>query len=156
MKQTMRMLITVALILATSAAAHAQTDEGYIAYRQELMEGIGADIGAIGDILKYGLPLTENIVGHAESLSRHADLIVPAFEKRVVEGPTDAKAEIWDDFDAFKKATADYKAAAEKLADVARGGDAGAIGAQVKEVGKTCGGCHQPYRKPKEQSFKRH
>jgi len=152
----MRVLLTAAILSLLAGTAQAQPDQGYIEYRQELMEAIGADIGAISDILKYGLPLTENIVGHAESLVDHAGLIAAAFEHKVIEGPTDAKPEIWQDFDRFKKAALDFAAASEKLTEVARAGDTAEISAQVKEVGKSCGGCHQPFRKPKEESFKRH
>ena len=42
-----------------------------------------------------------------------------------------------------------------KLADVASGGDMAAIGAQVKNLGKACGDCHKPFRKPKEERFQR-
>ena len=42
-----------------------------------------------------------------------------------------------------------------KLAEVAKSGDPAAIGPQLKATGKSCGGCHESFRKPKEESFKR-
>jgi cytochrome c556 len=30
-----------------------------------------------------------------------------------------------------------------------------AIDAQVKKLGETCSGCHKPYRKPQEESYRR-
>ncbi len=38
---------------------------------------------------------------------------------------------------------------AAKLAEVAGNGDLKAIGAQLGNLGRSCGGCHKPYRKEK-------
>ena len=40
------------------------------------------------------------------------------------------------------------------MAETAAGGDAAAIGAQLKEVGGACKQCHDDFRKPKEESYK--
>ena len=147
--------LACALVVSLGAGdASAQSDEAFVGYRQTLMEGIGSDMGAIGDILKYGLPLTGSIEGHARSMASLAALVPAAFQHKVIEGRTDAKGEIWTDAAAFEKACADFAAASRKLAEVAAGGDAGAIGGQLQAVGKTCGGCHKQFRKPKEESFK--
>ena len=54
---------------------------------------------------------------------------------------TRAKADIWTDWAKFQKANAAMKAAAMKVAV----GDMSA----APEIGKTCGGCHKPFRGPK-------
>jgi cytochrome c556 len=36
------------------------------------------------------------------------------------------------------------------MVEVAGGGDVGAIGAQLKNLGKACGGCHKPFRAEKK------
>ena len=61
-------LLMAATIIASAASAQdaAKADEGAIKYRQSLMESVGGDMASIGNILKYGLPLTGNIVVHAE------------------------------------------------------------------------------------------
>ena len=147
--------LALTFVLATPVAAPAQDDSAYLGYRHELMEGIGSDMGAISDILKYGLPLTGSIEGHARSMAALAKIVPAAFERKITEGPTDAKAEIWSDPDGFAKASAAFAASTQKLAEVAATKDAKAIGAQVQAVGKTCGGCHKQFRKPKEESYKR-
>lgn len=158
-----RPLAGVALALAIGlfgvSPAHAQapgaSDEGTLKYRQKLMSGVGADMGAIGDILKYGLPLQRDIAVYAQMLSKRAGLIPAAFERNVSAGPTDAKPEIWTKPDEFREKTQALKTEADKLAQIAAGGDASAIGPQVKALGKACGGCHDAFRKPKEESYKR-
>lgn len=153
-------LVAVALAATVAAgAAYAQapagSDEGTIEYRQKLMSGVGADMGAIGDVLKYGLPLPHHVAAHAQMLSQRADLVAAAFERNVSAGPTDAKPEIWTEPDKFRQQTQDMKAAADALAEIAAGGNAAAIGQHVKALGDTCGACHDSFRKPKEESYKR-
>jgi len=65
--------------------------------------------------------------------------------------PSEAKPEIWKDWDKFAAAAKTLEDQSAKLAEVAAGGDVGAIGAQLGEVGKACGGCHEPFRVKKAQ-----
>jgi len=148
-------LALTALALFLAPAAWAAEDSAYLDYRQKVMSGVGANMGAISDILKNGLPFTGHIEDHAEALAETAKLIAPAFEHRVVDGPTDALPKIWDDWAGFEKAIADFKDAAKALEDAADKGDMAAIGAKTKALGKSCGGCHRTYRKDKEDSYKR-
>ena len=147
------LLCSAGLLLAASAA-QAADDEAWVKYRQTVMSSIGAHMGGIGDILKNGLPLTANIEHHASSLATSAALIAPAFEQRVTEGATDAKPEIWQDPAKYEKAIADFQKEAEALAATVRGGQMDQLGAQVKALGRSCGGCHKSFRKPKEESYK--
>lgn len=140
-------------VLSTSLAALA-ADDPFIKYRQKLMGANGANIGAIADILKFSLPYQDNIEVHANQLSKLASLIPSAFEKDVSEGLTDAKPEIWQDWDQFKAYADDLAEASDKLAEIAAAGDMPAVGAQVKEVGNACKQCHEDFRKPKEESYK--
>jgi cytochrome c556 len=149
-----RALILTVLLLASSPAL-AQSPEGTIQYRQNLMSAIGSDMGAIGDILKFRLPLTGNIQTHASNIASNAGLISSAFKAQVTEGATDSKPEIWQDWAHFEKDIAELQKAANQLSEtVANGGDGAAIGANVKALGRTCGGCHKEFRKPKEESYK--
>ena len=142
-------------LLAAAGTASAQEGEGSIDYRQNLMRAIGANMAAIGDVLKHGLPVQDNLAGHAGNLETHAGQIATAFAQRATEGATDAKPEIWDDPEGFMQAIEGFRAAAAKLSGAAAGGDMAAFGGQVRELGLSCGGCHEGYRKPKEESYKR-
>lgn len=148
---------TLLLAAASSAQPQAGADQGSIHYRQQVMSAVGADMGAIGDIMKYGLPFQPHVVVHAQAISRHADLASEAFERRVVEGPTDAKPDVWEKPDLFLEKLRAMKAEADKLAEIASNSEAtpADIGARVKSLGKACGDCHDSFRKPKEESYKR-
>lgn len=150
-------LLVTAIGVAGAASAQdaAKADEGAIKYRQSLMESVGGDMASIGNIMKYGLPLSGNVVVHAEGLASHAKLIRSAFERKVTAGKTDAEPAIWAKADEFKEKTKAFETETAKLVEVAKTLDPAALGLQMKATGKACGACHDNFRKPKEESFKR-
>lgn len=141
-------------LLAMPVIAAAQEDP-VITYRQKVMQSIGANIGAISDVLKHSLPHEQNIQVHAEQINRAAALIPSAFEENVSEGLTDAKPEIWEEWEEFEEYAADMETESETLAEVADGGDMADIAAQVKQLGDSCKQCHDEFRKPEEESYKK-
>lgn len=155
-----RTLSTLPLLLACLAIpvaeAQAQSDEAVIKYRQKVMRSNGAHIGAIADILKNKLPYQSlHIVNHAKAINLSSKLIPEAFKKEVTAGKTDAKPDIWRDWEKFTAAAKGLGDASARLAEVAQSGDMAAIGGQLKKLGGACGACHKPFRKPKEESYKR-
>lgn len=148
-------LLAGALLILSFSGVQAQENDAYIAYRQKVMKSIGANMGAIGDILKNGLPHQKNIAAHGRALQEASILIESAFKKEIAEGVTDSKPEIWQEWEKYVAAAKKMTDASGALVKAAEGGDAAAIGVAMKAVGGSCGGCHKPYRKPKEESFKR-
>ncbi len=142
------------ICLAVTAYAQPQ-DAHYAVYRQKLMQSVGGNMAAIGVTLKTKLPYQKHIATHAAAIQTSSTMIEAAFKKEVTEGKTDAKPDIWKDWDKFTEAAKKMGEEAGKLAKVAESDDMAAIGAQVKALGKACGGCHKPFRKPKEERFKR-
>ena len=151
--------LAVAALCTASAAQAQQTaakeDEGAIKYRQSLMSSIGGHMGGIANIAKYGLPFPTHVVVHAEALERSAALIPAAFERRAVSLPNDAKPEIWETPEEFVAKARKLEEEARKLAAIASDGDLSRIGPQLEAVGDACGDCHDSFRKPKEESYKR-
>ena len=159
MKRLRLTLVALLVVIVGSAlmlsGAQAQDDEHILGYRQKVMKSMGASMGAIGDILKHKLPFAGHIAVHAADISRMSAVVEESFEKEITEGRTDAKPEVWQDWDKFVAAAEALEAEGAKLADIAASGDMAAIGGQVKALGKACGDCHKPFRKPKEERFKR-
>jgi cytochrome c556 len=147
------LVVCVSLIL-TSAVLQAQEDEAFIQYRQKVMTSNGANMGAIGDILKNKLPYQNHIAVHAQEIQRMSTLIPDAFKKDIASGKTDAKPESWKEWAKFTEDANTMGLEAAELAKVAQGGSMEAISAQVKKLSDSCGNCHKPYRKPKEESYK--
>ncbi len=147
----------VGAVLSSASLVSAETPtpgQAEIEYRQKLMSTIGSNMGAISDILKNQLEVPGGVANHAGQMADAAALIAPAFRNPLTEGATDAKPEIWRDWAEFEKAISDYEEAARALAAAAEGDDPGAVGPAMRGLGKSCGGCHKPFRKPKEESYK--
>jgi cytochrome c556 len=149
---------TLALMLVSASAAQAGHHEGEdpaLKYRQSVMSIIGTNMGAIGDIMKNRLELQGAVANHAGQMAESAALIAPAFKKKITQGSTDAKGEIWTDWAKFEAAVARYEEAARNLQTAASGNDSGAVGPAMRALGKSCGGCHKAFRKAKEDSYKK-
>lgn len=151
------LVLVAAMLLGIGIAfVHAQEDEQVIVYRQRLMKGHGASMGSIGDIMKYKLPVgTAHVAMHAKALTEYAGMIPEAFEKKSPMGLTDAKPEVWDDWDDFVMKANTLQEAAGKLATAAESGEMAQVMPALKGVGDACRGCHNVYRKPEEERFER-
>ena len=146
--------LSLALPVSDASAQAAPTDRASVEYRQLVMGAIGSNMGAIGGIMKNQLALPGAVANHAQQMADAAKLVAPAFKQKVTAGKTDAKAEIWKDWAKFEKAIATYEKAASQLASAAKGSDPAAVGLAVRALGESCGGCHDSFRKPKEESYK--
>lgn len=132
-----------AVILATLGGAVAAD---VIAERQQAMKDTGGATKAIKAAVEGGK--AADAVAPAMTIAAVMKRVPDLFPKGSDAGKTDAKPEIWADWEKFKEAAAATGAAAEKLATVAKTGDASATGDALKALGGTCGNCHKPFRKP--------
>jgi len=60
--------------------------------------------------------------------------------------PTGALPTVWSDRAGFEAKAAAYAAAADKLAELAKAGDAPGFAKQIEVVGAACNACHEVYR----------
>lgn len=148
------LVASLGLMPHVAQAEGAPGDKAVIGYRQLVMGAIGSNMGAIGSIMKNQLVLPGAVAIHAQEMADSAKLIGPAFKRKLTVGKTDAKPEIWQDWAKFETAIADYEKAAVELAAAAKGSDPAATGLAVRALGESCGGCHDSFRKPKEESYK--
>jgi cytochrome c556 len=83
----------------------------------------------------------------AKAIARWAATIPVLFPVGSEKGEdTKALPEIWSDRAGFEKIAAAARAAATKLAEAAKAGDADAVAVQYKALGEQCGACHKGYR----------
>jgi cytochrome c556 len=149
------LLFALVCLVIPCTVAQAQNDEAFIQYRQKVMLSQSASMGAIGDIMKNKLPYSDHILTHALDMQRMSKLMSEAFKKEITAGKTDAKPELWKEWDKFTAAVQAFEQESSRLAEVAaQSSNMEVIGAQVKKVGDACSSCHKPYRKPKEDSYK--
>lgn len=141
------MAAVVAAAGVVSGVSAADEPAMTIGYRQTVMKGLGAHITAVAMVAKGEVSHAGDVAAHAQAMAALAKMIPAGFPKGSDAGAkTGAKAEIWKDWDKFVAAAKTLEDQSMKLAEVAAGGDVGAIGAQLGEVGKACGGCHEPFR----------
>ena len=155
-----RFTIVATLVASFGLASGVQADSHekdmpLVKYRQTVMAVVGGNMGAMADIMKNRLDLPGHVAVHASEIAEIAQLIGPAFKKNVATDATDAKPEIWQDWAKFEAAIADFEKAARNLEATAAGSDPSAVGPAMKALGKTCGDCHDAFRKPEEESFKK-
>jgi cytochrome c556 len=148
-------LWVVPCLLLSFSAVQAQDDSNELAYRQKLMQIIGDNKSAIDHIAKNGLPYQGHIATYAKALAGAGTLIESTFKKEIVAGRTDSKPEIWQEWDKYVAAAQKLTDAGTALAVAVESGDDKTASAAIKALGRTCGGCHKPYRKGKAERFKR-
>ena len=116
-------------------------------YRLSVMTSLKGHIGAASMHVRGLVEGPEFLVKHAQGLANGAselDRLFPAGSN--VEG-SEALPLIWEDPEAFSTAIAELVTATDKLVEAAQGGDQTVIGEAFREVGGSCRGCHDKFRK---------
>jgi cytochrome c556 len=122
--------------------------ERVIHYRQSAMAMIGWNFGPLVTMVKGKTPFD------AKEFSRRADrleFLGPQLQEGFAKGSdrgaeTDAKAEIWTEFEDFRAKLDDYVNESKKLAEVARNGSEAEMKEQFKKTAEACKACHDKYR----------
>jgi cytochrome c556 len=138
------LLLGATALLATVTMAHAD-GLNPIEIRQTGLDLLNADFAGIRAVVEAKGDI-KKLEPAAKAIARFAALMPALFPAGSDKGETKAKPEIWSDNAGFVKAAAAMGAAATKLAELAKAGDADAVAAQIKEVGAACGACHKDYR----------
>ncbi len=117
--------------------------------RHEGFEEIGGAFKKINDALKAGGSLDADLAAAARTINARAQQVSGWFPQG--SGPesgrkTDARAEIWQQPDAFAQRREAFVTEAGKLAELAAAEDAAGFAEQVRAVGGTCKGCHDDFR----------
>ena len=111
------------------------------------MKGVGAHITNIAAVVKGQVTITANLVTDAQAIADGLKNTGQLFPAGTEGGKTNALAKIWEDPTGFEKALADTQQAAENMVSAAASNDMATIGKALGALGKSCGGCHKPYRK---------
>jgi cytochrome c556 len=122
--------------------------ERALEYRQGVMNVLGWNMKSMSDMMKGKKPYDKDAFArHADDLAQAASLDIAAgFPEDSDEGETDARADIWLDFDDFEKKLESLREASQNLSEVAKAGDKAANGQALGKTGKTCKGCHDSYK----------
>ncbi len=138
-----------AVLFAGVAAQAADDPKNVIKYRRAVMSSIAAHITGIAAVVKGEVSFTGHLPAQARALHDMSLLIGDLFPPGTDVGVTRAKPEIWQQPEKFAAAIKALQTASAELLAAAESGDVNAVGAKLGPVGKACGGCHKPFRKPK-------
>jgi cytochrome c556 len=126
----------------------ASADGHEIKYRKGVMKAIGGTMGSLAAVLKQQAP-KEHAVPLALTMRNLASIAPDIFPASSDFGETAALPKIWEKPADFKKAVDAFMLAASILPDAAAAG-----GEDYKvafmALGKSCKGCHESFRKKKE------
>jgi cytochrome c556 len=138
----------IALTAATIPSVSAD-DEAAIKYRQAVMKAVGGHMGGAVAIIKGKVPYKDDLVAHAAGLNAMANAAANAFKHKTSGGKTRAKPNIWEDAGDFRQKIEDFKKATADFLAAAKSGGPAAAGAKLGAVGDSCKGCHKKYRAKK-------
>ena len=141
-------LVTTAGIAASQGASK---DAAAVGARHAQMGLISYHTGILGDMAKGDTEFDAEKAQaaatnlHAAAMLERSTLWIEGTEQGAAEGSR-AKAEVWSDAAGFDAAFAALQEASAPLMEVA---DLEGLQAGMGAVGKSCGGCHDTYRGPK-------
>jgi cytochrome c556 len=144
-----RSILLLALLACVgSAGAQQRKPDEAIAYRQGVFKLIRWNMGPLAAMAKGEASWDgAQFARRAARLSWLSYQVEEGFPKGSDTGAvTDAKPEIWANFDDFRAKLKDFQREAAALRDVAATGDEAASKAQLGKVGGTCKACHDEYK----------
>ena len=119
-----------------------------IKFRQNVMKGVGAHINNIAAVAKGKITFQGNLLSDAQGIVNGLATTGDLFPEGTEGGKTNALSSIWEDRAGFEKALRESSEKAKQLLDVIQdSADIKELGVALGALGKSCGKCHEPYRK---------
>ncbi|MGE0716758.1 MAG: cytochrome c [Alphaproteobacteria bacterium] len=148
-RSAIRAALVAGLMSVAMTASAQQAPADVISARQAAMKTLGGEMKAIGDAAKAGSITKDDALARSRKLNDIANQMNSWFPRGSGSESgvkTAASPAIWEKPADFKAAIDRLAQETAKLVAAADTGQAAAIATQHAEVGKSCGGCHQPFR----------
>lgn len=148
MQPSNRTRLAAAVVAAAAALPTAFADvERTVEYRQSVYRVIAWNFGTLRAMARGEMPFDTAIAEkRSQRIAQLSLMLDDAYDEPSTGYGSDAKELIWEDFADFEEKLGAFQAEAAKLAQVAAGGDEGAIKAQFVEMAGTCKACHDRYK----------
>ena len=146
------LLLAVPLLLAAATAFAHGGATGIVKERMDQMSAISKAMKAIGAMLKGAEPFDSARVGvlASEIGQMGGDRLTGKFPANSLHAPTEARPEIWTDWEDFQSKAFEMKTAAEALAKSAghprSDSDPRSPDVLFRALGTTCKTCHESFR----------
>ncbi|MGB0936090.1 MAG: c-type cytochrome [Colwellia sp.] len=156
MKLSMTKLITTSLLVLTTNIAVADTAKSEkhankaTHLRHAVFTLLGANMGTLGGMAKGKIPFDAKVIEQNATRINQISYMISDYTKidtSAYKVKTDALDKVWSERDAYEQKVTDLTNASAKLMEVSTSGDVKAIKSAIGGVGKTCGGCHDDFKK---------
>lgn len=142
-------LISIAMIGGVAASSHS-TGIPEADKRIAKMKELGKNMKAIAAVAKGEAAYSPALNDNAKMINAIAGEFSTLFPAGSGGEKTRAKPDIWQKTVEFSTARENFRMAAAALVKGVATGDQAMIGQALQATGKTCGGCHKPFRVPKK------
>jgi cytochrome c556 len=156
MKLPVTKLITTSLLFIMSNIAIADTAKSErhaqkaTDLRQAVFTLLGANMGTLGGMAKGKISFDAKVIEQNATRINQISYMVSDYTKidtTAYKVKTGALDKVWSERDAYEQKITDLTTASAKLMEVSTSGDVKAIKSAIGGVGKTCGGCHDDFKK---------
>jgi cytochrome c556 len=144
MKRT-TVIFCVSVFIAGAAFGHAWVKNAAVKARMDAMSGISAEMKILGQMVRGVTSFDQEAArAAAASIAEFASDTPSLFEANEKDPKSEAKAEIWANFDDFVKLSRAMEKTAIGLSTSIT--DEEDVGAAMKALGSICRACHKTYR----------
>lgn len=146
-----RFVAIAALAVCSSLALAHEEATGVVKERMDLMDGQKDDMKLIGDMAKGKTPFDAAKAAQAAGRIQSTSGKIPElFPEGSTGHPSEAKEEIWQDWDDFTAKAKDLEHAAGELAATLETAAGDEWTSAFKQVSEACKSCHKSYRVEKQ------
>lgn len=139
--------LALTLGLATVSAVAHQGATGIVKERMDTMSEIARNMKALAAMVKSDKVDADAAREIGSRVAEHANLFPSQFPEGSLSELSEARAEIWVDFDDFEAKSEALATAAVNLAETDPDDiDRSALRQALKAMGQTCKSCHESYR----------
>ena len=143
--------VVISLGVAAGAAFAQVKPDVLVKQRQSAMTLIGKYFGPLGGMAQGKVPFDAKIVQrNAEYLGALSQMPWDGFDASTQSVKSRALPALWEQPGKVKEAVERFTSEVGKLQQVSKGGDEGAIKAQIGAVGKACANCHDNFREKQQ------
>ena len=153
-KSLLAITVATSLVAATAVVAQPASSEKHAVYATELRQSIfkllGSNMGPLGAMAKGKMPVDAKVAEKNAIRINQLSLMIADYTRTDTskfDVKTEALAKIWQEPDHFSKDIEKLTLASANLIAAAQSNDESAIKKAIGGVGKTCGGCHDDFKK---------
>jgi len=153
-KSLLAITVATSVVAATAVVAQPASSEKHAVKATELRQSIfkllGSNMGTLGAMAKGKIPVDAKVAEKNATRINQLSLMIADYTRTDTskfDVKTQALAKIWQERDHFRKNIEKLTLASANLITVAQSNDEKAIKKAIGGVGKTCGGCHDNFKK---------